>query len=254
MAVLGLGLLQSCAPRAIQSLPPPLGREEISHIISSFRDQEERVHGFISSGRLILEHKGSESESNILMLGTRDPYKIKIEITHPWGRPLLHILIQKTSLHILSFSEKRLYLGHMGTSAPLNLLPGRLDPDQVWSLARGYPVLGNYQYANSSKLDQITLLNGKTKIVQVIDLYPQENLPHQISFPEQGIKVSFSDFENENGIYYAEKITLDDPEAEAILVLDRKQMVFNKSIPEAAFALEIPPDFAVLPLREGLEE
>jgi hypothetical protein len=188
------------------------------------------------------------------MLGTRDPSRIKIEITHPWGRPLLHILIQETSLHILSFPEKRLYLGHLGTSAPLNLLPGRLDPDQVWSLVRGYPVLGIYEYANSSKLNQITLLNGKTEIIQVIDLYQESNLPHQISFPEQGIKVSFSDFENENGIYYAEKITLDDPEGEATLALDRNHMVFNKSIPEAVFALEIPPEFTVIPLREGLEE
>ncbi|MCP4668686.1 MAG: hypothetical protein GY849_20270, partial [Deltaproteobacteria bacterium] len=81
-------LLQCRAPLSVQPPAPPLSPQEIEHRVSEFMDQQDRVTAFFSSGRLKVKTKDSESEANTLIMGTRDPFRIKIEITHRWGRQL----------------------------------------------------------------------------------------------------------------------------------------------------------------------
>jgi hypothetical protein len=249
ISLLVLFLFQSCAPVPVKPPPSPYGHKEILSIISGFREQETRVDTFFSSGRLTVKAKNSESASDILIVGSKNPFKLKIELTHAWGRPLLHIMIHDSELRILSFTEKKYYHGHLGTPGSLRFFPARLYPDQAWALLRAYPVLRKYSRAVSHKGNQITLMNGKEEPVQVVDLYSESPLPRLISFPEQGIKVSFADFESDSGLKYARKIRLDDSKTETILVLKLKQMVFNKTLPKSIFKLEKPKDFEMLPLR-----
>ena len=244
---LSLLILQSCAPISIQPPPAPFSHQSIAHIISSFKEQEMQVHSFFSSGRLISKKDISESESNILTIGTRDPFKIKIETTHPWGRPLLHFLVFETKLQILSFPEKKHYLGNF---CPTKFFPIRLTPTQIWALLRGYPILRTYSRSVSLKGNQITFFDTNSKIIQIIDFYPQSKLPRQISFPGQKIRIVFSDYKNENGICYASNIRLSDQETGIVLALKLKQMAFNKIIPKTIFDLKIPRDFRLLTLQE----
>ncbi len=249
ISLLVLFLFQSCAPIPVKPPPSPYGHQETDRIVAGFREQETRVDTFFSSGRLTVKTKNSESGSDILIVGSKNPFKLKIELTHAWGRPLLHIMIHDSVLQILSFTEKKYYHGHLGTPDSLKFFPARLDPDQVWALLRAYPVLREYSRAVSFKGNQITLLNGKAEPVQVVDLYSESTLPRLVSFPEQGIKVSFSDFKNDKGLKYARKIRLDDSKTETILMLKLKQMVFNKTLPESIFSLKKPKDFEMLLLR-----
>ena len=177
------------------------------------------------------------------MIGIRDPLRIKIEITHPWGRPVLHLLVYETRVHAVFFTEKRYYSGHLGTPGASGFFLCRLHPGQIWSLVRGHPVLWNCDHAASFEGNQITFLSKKEEIVQVIDFYPESSLPHLISFPEQDIEMSFSDFHDKKGLYYARNRKLYDPESETTLVVDLKQTLFNKPVPEAIFKLEKPPGF-----------
>ena len=241
--------LQCCSPLLVQAPSPPFAKQQILDILSCLEEQEASVRSFFSSGRLVFNQNGSESDANILIAGTRDPLCIKVEITHPWGQPLIHILINETKLYIVSYHEKRYYFGLLEDLCSLRVFPAPLEPDQAWSLVRGYPVLRKYDRAVSSKKNQITLLSGTEEAVQVIDFYPESNLPRLVSFPGRDTMLSFSDFQNECKICYARDIRLIDPETGEMLLLELKQMVFNKSIPEAILRLEIPPDFEVLPLR-----
>jgi len=236
-------LFQCCAPVSIQPPHPPFDHQTVVHIVSSFEEQERAVHTFFSSGQLMVERHGSEFEANTLIVGVRDPFKIKIEITHPWGRPLFHILIDKTRVHILSFPEKRYYLGYLGNFALSSFFPVGLDPEQLWAFVRGYPILCEHNRAVSLKGNQITLLNGEGDVIQLIDFYPENNFPSQTVLPWQGIKMSFSDFENDNNIHYARKTRLFDQEAETTLALNLKQTVLNKAIQESSFELAPPHDF-----------
>jgi hypothetical protein len=243
---------QYCAPVIIQKPSRPFDHQKITDLISISREQEKRVHMLFSLGRLTIERHGSETELNVLIAGERDSSKIKIEITHPWGRPVVHILINEMGFQILSFREKRYYYGRLGDSDTSGFFPVRLDPDQIWALIRGYPVVRNHNRAISLKGDQIVFLNKDGEKVQVIDFYPHSSLPCLMSFPGQEVEVSFSDFQNDDGIYYARKIGLNDPKTRSILTFDVKQIIFNQAIPKAIFELEKPADFEIMShLRQG---
>ena len=249
MAVLCLIFFQGCAGIPVQPPAPPFSPQKIAQILSGIKEQESKVDTFFSSGQLMINAKGSESESDILIVGTKTPLRVKIEVTHPWGRPILHMLVNEANLHILSFPEKRYYLGSLGNFGPPWLFPKRLEPDQLWSLVRGFPVLRKHGQAVSLKGNQITLLNQKAEIVQVIDFCPQSNLPRLVSFPERNTKIFFSNYQRENGICYARDIRLNDPGTSSDLALNLKQMVFNKPIPEAIYSMKKPADFKALPLN-----
>ncbi|MBW1673470.1 MAG: hypothetical protein JRJ45_07445, partial [Deltaproteobacteria bacterium] len=46
---------------------------------------------FQGIGKLNLKKGEEEIEANLFAIGS-NPYKIRLEITHPWGRPLLYIV------------------------------------------------------------------------------------------------------------------------------------------------------------------
>lgn len=90
--------------------------------------------------------------------------------------------------------------------------------------------------------------NEADEMVQSIDFFLQSNLPHIVFLPGQEIKKSFSDYKNENGIYYARQITLNDKKEDTFLSLSHKQIVFNKTLPKDVYKLKIPHDFKVVSL------
>ncbi|MBW2203123.1 MAG: DUF4292 domain-containing protein [Deltaproteobacteria bacterium] len=248
-SVLLLLLLSCCARVAITPPSPPLDHQAITGIISAFKKQGAMVRTLVSSGTLTLDIKGSESDTNVLIVATRDPSKIKMEITHTWGRPLLHILINGSSLDILSFTDKRLYSGQLGHLGLSRLIPVPLSPELVWTLARAYPVLLNHNRALSVNGNQIALLDQKEDKIQVVDLYPETDLPHRVFFSQQNAEVIFSDFQNSDGIRYAKEMELNSPDDNARLALEIRQITFNKPVPEAIFRLETPLDFELVPLK-----
>jgi hypothetical protein len=248
VAFLFLSLFQGCAVVPVKPPGPPFGYQEIDRIIANLREQQERVHTSFSSGSLTLRCNGSKYDANVLIVGTKNPFKVKIEIAHPWGRPLLHILILDATLHILSFTEKEYFLGRIDIPGPSKFLPISLAHDHLWTLVRTYPILCEHKLAVSYKANRITLLNGKDKTVQVIHFCPQTNHPSTVSFPEHDIEISFDDFQIINGIRHAEKIRLEDHGTKTILKLDLKQTAFNETIPAAIFEMTIPSGFKMLSL------
>ncbi|MBC8419450.1 MAG: hypothetical protein H8E10_12715 [Desulfobacterales bacterium] len=254
LSVTVLLILTGCAQVPLPVPCPPLGHQEIGRIVSVFRQQETAVHTLFSSGGMTLKGQGSESEATVLIVATRNPPKIKVEITHPWGRPLLHILINGSSLDILSFSEKRVYSGTLGNLPLSKLIPVPLSPELLWTLSRAYPALLSHYRVISQKGNQITLLDRRGDQIQVIDLYPDSGLPQSVSFCKQNAVMSFSDFQSSNGISFAGKTGLDGPRDGASLALDIRQMVFNKPVPEEIFRLKIPRDFEVVSLANNGRE
>ena len=237
-----LGLF-SCAPPSIKHPRRFLSSQEISYIISNFRDQQDAVHTFVSSGDIAIRGDGSEFEASVLIAGTRDPFRIKIEITHFWGRPLVHILISDSTYRIMSFPDKKYYVGEIGDRASSVLFRVNVDGAQLWAFGRGFPMLASHNSAKSFTENQIALLREDKEIIQLIDLCPGNDLPCQVFMPEQAIRVSFSDFENNNDIQYAKKTRFYDQQTEAALTLNTKEIVFNKDFDRSIFEMDIPPDF-----------
>ena len=249
LTVLGLALIQGCAPVPVKEPSPPFERQAIDLIVQGFKEQQLGVGSFVCSGRVNFTAGDSDMEASILMAGIRKPFRVKMEITHFWGRPLLHMLVSGNELHMVSFPEKRYYRGPLGAAASLRFLPFRLDREQMWAFARGYPILSDHDRALSLKGDQITFLNKGPEPVQVIDLYPERDLPQRVSFPVEGIMVSYSEFETENGLRFARNTELKETEGKKTLSLHLKQVVFNGPVPNPVFEIQIPSSFERLPLH-----
>jgi hypothetical protein len=246
--VAALLLLNGCALFTLRAPSPPLGPQQIAGIISSLKSQQNAVHTLVSSGTLTIETQGSQSDAEVLIVARRDPSSMKIEITHGWGRPLLHIVVDGAHLDILSFSEKRHYRGRIGSPFLLKQIPFPLDSDLLWSLARAYPVLSAYHQAQSDKGDQITLTDKEKSPLQVIDLYPDTSLPRRVWLCRQGTAMSFSGFQNSSDLIYGGEIGLNDADNTTRLTLEIRKMVFNGSVPETLFQQEAPRGFEDVPL------
>ncbi len=216
--------------------------------------QEGKVFSFYSSGRISLQDRNWESESHVLIAGNRNPFKIKIEVTHPWGRPIVHILIDGKNLQVLSFPEKKLYLGAFTPEALSRFLPGELDAHLVWAALRGYPHLLAHHRTTSIRANQIRLFDKKGKVLEIIDLHPDSKLPTTVFFPEKNMGLEFSDFQELEGIYYARQVRVEDMEGRSNLMLRNRKTVFNETIPEQVFHLEKPPSFGTYALEENFNE
>lgn len=249
IAIACLIFFLGCAGVPVQPPSPPFSPQKIAQILSEIREQEKKAETFFSTGKLMIKGQETGSESDILIVGSITPFRVKIEVTHPWGRPILHILANETNLHILSFPEKRFYIGSLGDSATSKLFPKSIEPDQLWSLVRAFPILRKNEQAVSSKGNQIMLLNQNAEIIQIIDFFPQSNLARLVSFPERNITIHFSNYQKENDICYAREIRMNDPGSENDLSINLKQMVFNKPIPEAIYSIEKPADFKIIHLN-----
>jgi hypothetical protein len=221
-----------------------LGTHETASVISRILDQENRVSSFYTSGTVLVKGWIWKSEAEILIAGIKEPLKIKIEITHPWGKPILHVLIDNKRLEVLSFDEKRRYLGKLTPKTLSRFFPWKFcDHDLIWSLLRGYPHLARHHGIESSGENRISLLDQKDAEIEVIDLYPESLLPKRVSFPSRSLVLDFSGFKEDNGTYYATEVMVNNIKGGKDLVLKRKKMVFNKTIPDQIFILEKPPAF-----------
>lgn len=229
----------------------PLPYDE-ADLISRMLDQEDRVSSFYASGTVSIKGWAWQSEADLLIAGTRDPLKIKIEITNPWGKSILHILIDNNRLEILSFDEKRIYLGDL-TAESLSrvFLPGEFcDHNLIWSVLRGYPHIAGYDRIVSSGMYRINLMNQEGMDIEVIDLYAETLLPKHVSFPQKSLDISFSGFKENDGINYAEEVIVNNIEGRKDLALKTRKMVFNKPVPDQIFILEKPLTFETVYMDE----
>jgi len=239
-----------CATKYSPLPEKPLSDQEIRIITTNMEEQAKRVSSFYSLGTLLIKNWYSESEVNILIVGVKNPFKIKIEVTHPWGQPILHIKMDKTELQVLSFRDNRLYIGPFTTEALAKFIPAELNRDFIWAVLRGYPNLLNYQRIASLKANQLSLFNGRKNEVEIIHIFPESLLPRNVYYPNHLINMVFSDFKEDNGIYYAQEVRVENKKGKRDLIIKRKKTVFNKEIPEQIFVIKKPPAFKILYLKD----
>ena len=240
-----------CAGRTPVSKGGPLPYDPAG-LITRMLDQEKRVHSFYASGTILVKGWAWKSEAELLIAGTREPLKIKLEITHPWGKPILHILIDKNRLEILSFDEKRVYVGELTAESLSRLsLPGEFcNLNLIWSVLRGYPHIAVYDRISYSDMYRINLFDQEDMDIEIIDLYPENLLPKRVLFPGDSLDIFFSGYKNSDGIDYAEEVTVNNFEGRKDLTIKTRKMVFNKPIPDEIFILEKPGTFETVYMDE----
>jgi hypothetical protein len=239
---------QGCA--LFHGLPPqpPLPPEKVHMMVSRIQDQAEKVHSFFSSGLLNLKEGYWEQESTILMAVTKEPRRIKIEITDPWGRPVAHLLLDGKALTAVSFAERKVYVGKVTPETISKVFPGQLDSRMIWDVLRAYPSLGPGLHPGSERADQVSLFDDNGKEAEILDLDPESLQPRLVLFPGLKTKLAFAEFQDEGGITYAREVTV--IHGDVTVAIHHEKMVFNKPIPEPVFTLEPPPGFETADLAD----
>ena len=240
LALMGLITLSGCAPVLFKK---PLGDQELGRVLSLLKAQEEAVATFFTTGQMMVKDWYWDQEANTLMAGTRTPLRLRMEITHAWGQPILHLLVVGKTFKALSYGERKLYMGDLTPGALSKFFPADLDADLIWEVLRGFPKLQLDGRAESRKADQVSFLNRNGDEVEILDLDPESGMPRQLSFPERKVGIGYADFQQERGIRYAKEVRVKQLEGTRNLTLKNGKMVFNRPIPDEIFRMEIPPGF-----------
>jgi len=247
-----LTAIQGCA--LFYKLPPqpPLSPEDVTRALSQIREQDDKVRSFFTSGRLKVREGVWEQEALSLVAATRDPERIKIEITHPWGQPVVHLLVEGRALSVLSFAKRKIYVGEVKPESLAKIFPGLFDHEVIWSVLRGYPTLKPFHHAASQEGNQISLFLQNSHEIERVDIDPEQFQPVAVLYPDMGMKLEFEGFQENQGIIYARQIRVLHPKGH--LTLTNEKAVFNSPIPDPIFVLERPPGFVTEDLEALKEE
>ncbi len=240
LAVILLITVSGCAPLLFKK---PLSDQELRNVVSLLKAQEESVDAFYTSGQMTVKDWYGDQEANTLMAGTRTPLRLRMEITHAWGQPILHLVVVGKTFKALSYGERKLYIGDLNPGALSKFFPADLDADLIWEVLRGFPKLRPHGRMESRKADQVSLLDRNGDEMEILELDPESGLPRRVSFPERKVAVGYADFQQEDGILYAKEVRVTQLEGSRNLTLKNGKMVFNKPIPDEIFRMEIPPGF-----------
>jgi hypothetical protein len=205
------------------------------------REQDDKVRSFFTTGRLKVREGVWEQEALSLVAATRDPERIKIEITHPWGQPVAHLLVEGRVLSVLSFARRKIYEGEMKPESLAETFPGLFDHQVIWGVLRGYPALRPFDHAASQEGNQISLYLENRREIERVDIDPAQFLPVSVIYPDLEMKLEFTDFQEDDGIIHARQITVVHPKG--AFTLTNEKAVFNRPIPDPIFVLERPPGF-----------
>ncbi len=229
LVLIVLVTLSGCAPVFLKK---PLSDQEVEKVLSLLKAQEEAADTFFNTGQMVVKDWYWDQEANTLIAGTRTPLRLRIEVTHAWGQPILHLVVVGKSFKALSYGERKLYMGDLAPGALSKFFPADLDADLIWDVVRGFP-----------KLRSLSVLDRNGDESEILDLDPESGLPRQTLFPQRKVGVRYLDFQQEGGILYAGEVRVRQLEGTRSLTLKNGKMVFNKPIPDEIFRMEIPPGF-----------
>jgi hypothetical protein len=240
LALIGFATLSGCAPVLFKK---PLSDQELGKVLSLLKAQEEAAATFFTTGQMVVKDWYWDQDANTLIAGTRAPLRLRIEITHAWGQPILHLLVVGKTFKALSYGERKLYRGDLTPGALSKFFPADLDADLIWDVVRGFPKLQHDGRVQSTKADRVHVLNRHGEEVEILELDPESGLPRQLSFPDRKVGIGYADFQQEGGILYAKEVKVKQLEGTRNVTLKNGKMVFNKPIPDEIFRMEIPPGF-----------
>ena len=241
-------LVSGCASIPPSSSIAPPDQAKLKKIIENISQNTTPVSTFISSGRVTSKNWAWGSEAKTMIVGQREPLQLKIELTHSWGRPILHILIKEENIEVLSFFEDRLYRGIYSPESLSKFIQVSPEIDQLWSILRGYPEVKPYDSLKVKDHDHLVLIDQTGKEQEEIGFDLESFKISSILFPGSDLKISFSEYSTEEGISYASKIGVNIERTGKTFILTHETMVFNREIPTKIFELRIPPDFEIIDL------
>ncbi len=243
-----LTFLIGCAPLVPYPPTPPFSQEEAARLIARLKTQGDEVTSFQGIGKLRFKDGEQESEANLLAVGSR-PLRVRLEISHPWGRPLFFVVADNKHTQAVSFVEKKVFRGEWSRLPvrPFSVLA--LDPDSLWMVLSGCVPILPHARAASVKQHEIRLFDADEEIREIIAFFPDSRLPRSVHFPEKGITLVLSDYERSDWGLKPSGIVIMSEGHNQSAEIRYKQLRINKSVPEEIFRLAPPPGFEIVDLN-----
>jgi len=242
-------LLLGCAYPVPFPPAKPFSQEEIPHLISHLIEQEEKIFSFQGVGTLRFKQGEEDSKSNLFALG-RKPFKVRLEIAHPWGKSLFHIVVDERNISVLSLTDNKFFRGPSNSVNANRFFLCGLDLDSAWKILSGrVPILSATGGAVSLKPNEITLYDNQGEVIEVISFFPGPLLPRSVYFPKKGITIMLSEFKEGDLGPYPLKIRIVKRDEDQLVEIKYKKLQVNKPIPEELFRLNPPPDFEIIELN-----
>jgi len=244
-------LVSGCA--SLAPFPPakPFSQKESDRIISKLIDQEKKVLSFQGLGKVMIKKGEEEIEANLFTVGS-NPYKIRLEITHSWGRPLIHIVADEKNISVLSLTEKKFFRGPPHSFNREQFFLYGLDLDLVWKIFSGsVPILSSSVRMMSLRPHEISLYNKQDEIVETICFSSKTLLPQSIHFPKKELSILLSEFDEGSLDPHPLKIKILKQREDQLVVIRYKKLTFNNLVPEEIFHLNPPPSFEIVNLNNS---
>ena len=249
LTILVLIFLIGCAPLVPSPPTAPFTQTETAQLISELRAEGRRISSFHGVGSLRYRDREEESELNLLAVGGR-PFKLRLEVSHPWGRPLFFIVLDGDNTSVLSLVDHKFFKGQSNRLPMDVLFLLRLDLDSIWQILSGNVPILHHSKASSLKPYEVTLYNGEGKVTQIISFFPRSLLPRSVFFPYEGITIMLSDFKQGDFGPRPLRIEIARKDTDQSVEIRYKDLTRNKPIPEEVFSLDPPPGFEVIELNE----
>lgn len=244
LAILVIVSLMGCAP--LRTLPPakPISQDQAHHLISRMRAQADGVFSFLGVGKLLFREGEEETDMNLLAVGQR-PSRVRLEVTHSWGKPLLYLVADKQNTSVLSFVEHTFYSGPSSQLNKRQFFLFELDLEAAWVILAGRIPILPHRKVESLRPNEITLFDGQGEAVERLTFRSGLSLPRSINFPRQGFTVVLSQFKEGTQGPYPAKVTIAQGD-ERQLEIRYTSLQFNRPIPEEIFRLNPPPDVEII--------
>ena len=231
----------------------PFFKEDASQLVSSLREKNNEIDSFQGIGKINFEGEEGELASNLLIVGKR-PCKARIEVTHSWGKPLFHIVIDDRDISVLSLMEKRFFRGHGGSLNIDQLFLLDLDPNSIWGILAGrVPVLGEAERAVRLESNEIALLNSNSEVVEIICFSSKPVFPKSVYFPMKEITITLSKFRKMTSGYSPLLIEIREEKRNRQVKIKYKNFEVNSPVPDEVFVLNPLPGFEIIEIDKPIK-
>jgi hypothetical protein len=244
LAIIAIALLVGCAPLRTLSPGRPISQDQAHHLITQMRVHADEVFSFVGMGKLFFREGEEGTDMNLLAVGQR-PSRVRLEVTHTWGKPLLFLVADKRNTSVLSFVEGTFYTGPSSGLKRGLFFPFELDLDTAWVILSGRIPILPHSRVESLRPNEITLFNGRGEAVERLIFAPGLSLPSSIHLSRQELTVALSQFKEGSMGPYPSKVIIAQGD-ERQLEIRYTSLEFNRSIPEELFRLNPPPDVRII--------